>query len=109
MCPGLVDHYNEEISRLQHIWSVQQLPSQANNDNQLLNQFLDQKQLAKIDCFDNAQLASVIRTCQQSKSLADAGRTLFNISRTRRISSNDSHRLRVYLKKFGLEFKQIVE
>lgn len=39
--------------------------------------------------------------------MAEAGRKLFNVSRERRSSSNDSNRLKVYLNKFDLEFKQL--
>jgi transcriptional regulatory protein RtcR len=53
------------------------------------------------------QLAEVIRVCRAAKSLADAGRTLFNVSRTQRASANDSHRLRVYLQKYGLTFAEL--
>ncbi len=97
----------EEIKRLQHIWSAQQKPLPSDHDKDILEHYLSEAQLSQIDVFDKAQLATVLRICQNSKSLADAGRKLFNISRTQRNSNNDSHRLRVYLKKFKLEFKMI--
>ena len=58
-----------------------------------------------IDLFDRKQLASVIKICQQSATAAEAGRTLFNISRLNKTSINDSHRVSRYLNKFNLDFK----
>ena len=39
--------------------------------------------------------------------MAEAGRKLFDVSRTKRTSNNDSHRLRTYLQKFGLVFGEL--
>jgi len=58
------------------------------------------------------QLAEVLRVCRASRasrSLAEAGRVLFNHSRTQKACANDSHRLKQYLQKFGLEFQGIVK
>ena len=38
---------------------------------------------AKIDRFDRVQLAEVLRVCRQARSLSEAGRRLFAVSRTR--------------------------
>ena len=42
-----------------------------------------------------------------SKSLSDAGRTLFSESRKRRSSTNDADRVRKYLVRFGLSWGDI--
>ena len=85
-----------EIPRLRYDWgSFQQETPPAD------------EVLEGIDHFDRVQLAEVLRVCRASKSLAEAGRTLFNVSRTQRASNNDSHRLRVYLQKFGLSFADL--
>jgi transcriptional regulatory protein RtcR len=55
------------------------------------------------------QLAEVLRVCRASRSLAEAGRVLFNHSRTQKACANDSHRLKQYLQKFALEFQGIVK
>ena len=60
--------------------------------------------LAEIDPFDRVQLAEVIRICRRSRSLSEAGRTLFSASRSRRASANDADRLRKYLQRFGLDW-----
>lgn len=96
-----------EIERLRYDWrGLQQTEHPATT---VLQEILNSTALAEIDRFDQAQLAEVIRVCRESKSLADAGRRLFNVSRTKRSSSNDSHRLRVYLQKFGLNFNELVK
>jgi transcriptional regulatory protein RtcR len=63
--------------------------------------------LATIDPFDLVQLGEVIRVCRRSRSLSEAGRTLFSASRSRRASSNDADRLRKYLKRFGIAWASL--
>jgi transcriptional regulatory protein RtcR len=53
------------------------------------------------------QLAEVVRVCRKSRSLSDAGRKLFYVSRTRKASPNDADRLRKYLARFGLEWDRL--
>ncbi len=98
----LVDH---EIQRLQSDWNSSQ-PELSCNEI-LLENTLAEGTYATLDSFESAQLAHVIDICRQSKSMADAGRQLFNKSRLQKSASNDSQRLRMYLKKFGLEFKKL--
>ncbi len=62
---------------------------------------------AALDPFDRVQLAEVLRVCQASRSLSDAGRALFAASRARKSSVNDADRLRKYLARFGLSWKAI--
>jgi transcriptional regulatory protein RtcR len=90
-----------EIVRLRNAW--QGFQTQA-EDDKTLEAFLSPEQLANIDLFDRLQLREVIKVCLQSKSLAEAGRRLFHASRDKKSSSNDSHRLKQYLHKFGLSF-----
>jgi transcriptional regulatory protein RtcR len=61
-----------------------------------------------IDPFDRVQLLETIRICRASRSLSEAGRTLFAASRLRRSSANDADRLRKYLARFGLDWATIV-
>jgi transcriptional regulatory protein RtcR len=60
-----------------------------------------------IDRFDRVQLEDVLAVCATSPSLSEAGRILFSESRKTKQSSNDSDRLRKFLAKFGLEFKDV--
>jgi transcriptional regulatory protein RtcR len=60
-----------------------------------------------IDPFDRVQLAEVVRVCRRARSLSEAGRELFAVSRTQKASSNDADRLRKYLARFGLSYAQL--
>ena len=64
-------------------------------------------QLAGLDPFDRVQLAEVVRVARASRSLSDAGRQLFAVSRQSKSSSNDADRLKKYLARFGLSWDQI--
>ena len=55
------------------------------------------------------QLENVLAICRQSKSMAEAGRALFNVSRNSRSTPNDSDRLRKYLARFGLSWNDVVK
>jgi transcriptional regulatory protein RtcR len=93
----------EETKRLLASWTAPgESPSPAG-----LQEFLDDRQLEELDLFDRAQLAFVVDVCRRSRSLSDAGRTLFGASRTRKTFSNDADRLRKYLARFGVEFSRI--
>ena len=59
---------------------------------------------ADLDRFDRVQLEDVLRVCQSSRNLSDAGRTIFDRSRERRKIANDADRLRKYLARFSLEW-----
>ena len=60
-----------------------------------------------LDLFDQQQLGNVLSVCRQSRSLSDAGRKLFGVSRLQKHTRNDSDRLRKYLLKFGLCWKDV--
>lgn len=101
------DQVAGEIGRLRYDWGGFHAATPVAAGDALLREVLAEEVLSGIDHFDRVQLAEVVRVCRASKSLAEAGRTLFNVSRTQRASSNDSHRLRVYLQKFGLTFADL--
>lgn len=61
----------------------------------------------ELDPFDRVQLEFVIKTCRESKTLSDAGRKLFAVSRAKRSVTNDADRLKKYLKRFQLTWEQI--
>jgi transcriptional regulatory protein RtcR len=89
-----------EKVRLQRLWSGAAAAGP-------LEALLDAEALAAIDPFDRVQLAEVVRICRQSRSLSEAGRTLFSASRRRRASSNDADRLRKYLQRYGLGWAEV--
>jgi transcriptional regulatory protein RtcR len=72
-----------------------------------LTNLLSPEQLAELDLFDRLQLQAVLVVCRECKSLSEAGRLLFAVSRTQRGSTNDADRLRKYLGKFGLDWANL--
>lgn len=62
---------------------------------------------AEIDDFDRVQLDEVLRVCHESPSLSEAGRRLFGVSRGKKKVANDADRLRKYLARFGVEWKDV--
>jgi len=61
-----------------------------------------------IDLFDRLQLDAVLEVISNHPTLAEAGRNLFQVSRARSKTSNDSDRLKKYLERFGLDWRQFV-
>jgi transcriptional regulatory protein RtcR len=94
---------DDEIERLRQAWS----PLETTDAEQILADFFDVGRLAKIDPFDRCQLAHVIEACRGARSLSDAGRQLFSATRQLKTKSNDADRLRKYLARFELDWKQI--
>lgn len=101
---------DQEINRLTNSWQspegIEDAIEKAASDNPLAS-VLTTEQLTSLDRFDRAQLTDVIRVCQSSKNLSEAGRTLFAASRSRRTSVNDADRLRKYLARFDLSWETI--
>lgn len=89
----------EEIERLRRLWRSGRpaSPLQA-----LLGERWDE-----LDRFDRVQLEDVVRACARAKSLSQAGRELFAVSRSLRASTNDADRLRKYLARFELDWDQL--
>jgi transcriptional regulatory protein RtcR len=97
---GLV---GEEIERLRSAWAK----LEASDVEDSLADLLGKDRLEDLDLFDRVQLARVIHICRDSRSLSDAGRKLFSVSRGRKAITNDADRLRKYLNRFGIEWVQI--
>lgn len=97
------DVVQREILRLTSTWSDEKTPSPTD----LLEKLLTPEYIETIDHFDRAQLATVIEACCQSRTIAEAGRTLFQASRQRRSSVNDSDRVRKYLARFRLDWQRV--
>ncbi len=91
-----------EIARLRRLWSNTSLA--APDD---LDRLLGPEAAEALDLVDRVQLAEVVRICRKSRSLSDAGRTLYSASRSRRLSTNDADRLRKYLQRFGLDWTSV--
>ena len=72
------------------------------------NAALTRVQREEIDPFDLAQLDFVLQVCRESKTLSDAGRKLFAVSRAKRSKMNDADRLKKYLARFKLSWDQLM-
>jgi transcriptional regulatory protein RtcR len=93
---------SEEIRQLQSRWQPQHTSSPAP-----LTDYISEADLHDMDLFDQHQLSFVISVCRQCHTLSEAGRRLYNRSRELKSSTNDGHRLRQYLSKFGISFDQL--
>jgi transcriptional regulatory protein RtcR len=98
-----IDCVESEIKRLRRHWSGAAEPDDG------LAAVLSPEQVEALDPFDRVQLAHVVDTCRSSRSLSEAGRSLFTVSRSHRASSNDADRLRKYLARFDLSWQRLQE
>lgn len=91
----------EETERLTQQWGQQSAGASITTE---LSGMMD---VSKIDRFDQASLAEVVRVCRESKNLSEAGRKLFAVSRESKAKPNDADRLRKYLTRFGLAWDDL--
>jgi transcriptional regulatory protein RtcR len=98
-----------EIERLRWLWrrGAPGRPGAAGDDGPGLPALLGDEAAAGLDLFDRLQLEAVIQVCRGSRSLSEAGRKLFNVSREQRSVVNDADRLRKYLLKHGLSWEAL--
>lgn len=99
-----LNEVDAEIQRLRRLWQI----THQQKEVSILEKVLSVEQQAELDEFDRIQLEGVIAICRESKSMADAGRRLFAVSREQRQSTNDSDRVKKYLAKFGLVWNDLV-
>ena len=90
---------NDETAALERRWRT----ADADADASLVARIVD----TPLDPFDIPQLAHVVRICQTSSTLSEAGRKLFSVSRAEKASRNDADRLRKYLARFNLNWKDL--
>jgi len=98
-----IDIVDGETARLRSSWSRPMLESPGTE----MEAILGEHACSALDPFDRVQLAEVVRVCRASRSLSEAGRRLFAVSRTRKGTTNDADRLRKYLARFGLEWSRL--
>jgi transcriptional regulatory protein RtcR len=96
-----LDVVQAETERIVQLWNPKD-----SDDYDVLAEILGDR-VGTIDRFDQAQLREVITVCHESRSLSEAGRTLFAASRAQKASSNDADRLRKYLARFGLDWDTV--
>ena len=101
-----IEIVNREVQYLKSNWRRWQ---NTNAESFELSQRLVDKELySGLDYFELLQLEAVLRECKKHKTLAEAGRALFNKSRQAKSIQNDSHRLRLYLKKYHITWQTIL-
>ena len=103
---------NEEIARLHEMWADPDAGDAAREARQaqelsLVARALGLERSARLDRFDRVQLEDVLQACRDARTLSDAGRLLFSVSRTAKRSSNDADRLRKYLARLDLDWTQV--
>ncbi|HEX8923092.1 MAG TPA: sigma 54-interacting transcriptional regulator, partial [Pyrinomonadaceae bacterium] len=98
-----IEVVDEEIERLRVSWRISP-PSDCDN---LLPSLLDKERMERLDLFDRLQLEEVVKVCQDSRTLSEAGRKLFGASRGKKRTANDADRLRKYLARFGLDWSRV--
>lgn len=96
---------DDEIERLRKLWRHNTGAAPAGEVD--LARYIGSEGAAALDLFDSMQLASVIAVCRQSKTISDAGRKLYAVSRDAKAKPNDADRLKKYLAKFGLQWDQV--
>ncbi len=102
-----IEEVSEEILRLRESWYRPEIGDGRKDDNDECGDLLDPALLETLDEFDRVQLVYVAGVCRRRRTLSDAGRQIFNVSRNKRSVTNDADRLKKYLGKFGLRFEDI--
>jgi transcriptional regulatory protein RtcR len=96
---------DDEVARLQRLWRHRTRPA---GDSQVeLAALIGDAAFNSLDLFDALQLGAVIGVCRQSRSLSDAGRKLYGVSRDAKSKPNDADRLKKFLARFSLNWDQV--
>jgi transcriptional regulatory protein RtcR len=90
-----------EIAELTERWSAVDVPSSA---TPLVDRVLPG---IEADLFERAQIEVVLSAIKNTTSMAGAGKVLFSVSREKRTTKNDSHRVRTLLLNWGLDHQQL--
>ncbi len=96
---------DEEILRLNKKWNNNL--STTGSIKNTIERVLGENSCEKIDLYDQIKLAGIINICQESASMAEASRKLFQVSRDLKKSTNDSHRIKQLLAKYDIHFNDI--
>jgi transcriptional regulatory protein RtcR len=96
---------DDEVVRLRRLWRP--YAERGSPEPVALEALMGQEAASQLDLFDAMQLEAVAKVCRQSKSLSDAGRKLYSVSREAKCKPNDADRLKKYLARFGLSWDQL--
>lgn len=95
----------DEIVRLQQLWRP--YAGHGSPQTTSLEALMGREAASGLDLFDAMQLEAVIKVCRQSKTMSDAGRTLYGVSRQAKSKPNDADRLKKYLARFSLDWERV--
>ena len=108
---GRIDEDNvaQEIERLRNDWSEGQakVDSQERSMASKVESLIGSQASSELDLYDHILIDGIAEVCANSRSMAEAGRKLFNHSRTQKASTNDSHRIKQILDKYGISFQDL--
>jgi transcriptional regulatory protein RtcR len=76
-------------------------------NKKILNEVIYTDRAEQLGLFEKVQLADVLKVCKESKNRSEAGRKVFAVSRKNKRNGNDSDRLRKYLAKYNIHWKDI--
>lgn len=93
----------DELVRLRRKWHR----DNSDREGDPVEELLGAEKASQLDLFDRLQLVEVLKLCSSSRSLSEAGRTLFSVSRGNRKVVNDADRLKKYLARFGLTWNDL--
>lgn len=93
-----------ELTRLQRQWRHHDELAEFD-----LEMVMPAQAIAELDLFDAMQLRAVVQVCRGSKSLSDAGRKLYAVSRETKAKPNDADRLKKYLARFQLDWDSVTQ
>jgi transcriptional regulatory protein RtcR len=96
-----------EIKRLCWLWQRADAGGSGQRGAVDLSALMGEEACAALDLFDRMQLMAVIEVCRGARTLSEAGRRLFDVSREQRAVVNDADRLRKYLQKYGLSWEKV--
>ena len=95
---------NREIEHLRKKWS----DSAAERERfPLTRKVLGAERMAELDRIALVQIETVIETCLNSRTRAEAGRTLYGASRSNNSATNYNSLLNLFLKRYGLDWDTI--
>ena len=95
---------DEEIARLKKMWQI----SEADSGQKILVEIIGNEKVDELDHFERVQLADVLKICRSSKNISEAGKKLFAVSRKNKRNKNDADRLRKYLSRYDITWKDII-
>ncbi len=101
-----VEEVEEEIERLRENWRRPGEEGRGGVEVDL-ERVLAREVVEGLDPFDRVQLEYVVGVCGRARTLSDAGREIFAVSRGRRAVTNDADRLKKYLARFGVTFEGV--